>query len=152
MRRSEQEITDRGEIDAIIGECRVCRVAMVDGAAPYVVPMSFGYDGKAVYLHCAPEGQKVEALRRNPAVCVEFDILDGVVKEGEACSWSTLYRSVIAYGTARFIDEDSEKRRALNLLVAHHGGDSDHNFPQSAVDRTLVLQIPLDRVSGKRSG
>ena len=45
MRRSEREITNRTEIDAIIRSCQVCRVGLADGIEPYIVPMSFGYDG-----------------------------------------------------------------------------------------------------------
>ncbi|MCX7825080.1 MAG: pyridoxamine 5'-phosphate oxidase family protein [Verrucomicrobiae bacterium] len=54
MRRTDKEISDRRQKDEIIRGSLVCRVAMAKDNAPYVVSMSFGYDGAAIYLHAAP--------------------------------------------------------------------------------------------------
>ena len=43
MRRKEKEITDKNQIEKILEESPVCRLAMVDGDKPYMVPMNFGY-------------------------------------------------------------------------------------------------------------
>jgi hypothetical protein len=59
MRRKEKEITDRAELEAVIAEAQVCRLAMCDGAHPYVVPLCFGYEAGTFYVHCAAEGQKL---------------------------------------------------------------------------------------------
>ena len=80
MRRQEREISDRAAIDAIIRACQVCRLGMVDGDLPYIVPMSFGYDGRALYFHCATQGRKLDVLRRRPRVCFEFVYLDAMVE------------------------------------------------------------------------
>ena len=73
MRRKDKEVVDRERIDEIIRGAQVCRLAMIDGDEPYLVPLSFGYDGRAIYFHSAVEGRKVEALRRNARVCFEID-------------------------------------------------------------------------------
>ena len=39
MKRSEREITDRKEIEAIIERADVCRLGLVDDNIPYVIPM-----------------------------------------------------------------------------------------------------------------
>jgi hypothetical protein len=51
MRRSDREITHRERIDEIIRGCEVCHLGMADRDQPYVVPVSFGYDGQDVYFH-----------------------------------------------------------------------------------------------------
>ncbi|MGD8833836.1 MAG: pyridoxamine 5'-phosphate oxidase family protein [Desulfobacteraceae bacterium] len=56
MRREDKQITDRKEIDAIIHGSKVCRLAMSKENQPYLVPLSFGYDGKAIYVHTAGTG------------------------------------------------------------------------------------------------
>ena len=43
MRRKDREITERAEIEAILREAQVCRIALADDDGPYIVPMSFGY-------------------------------------------------------------------------------------------------------------
>ncbi len=42
---------------SILRRGTVLYLAMVDGGRPYVLPLSYGYDGSALYLHCAPAGR-----------------------------------------------------------------------------------------------
>ena len=74
MRRKEKEITDKAEIESIIKQSVVCRLAMSVDGSPYVVPLCFGYAEDVLYLHSAQEGKKIEMLKQNNAVCFEFDI------------------------------------------------------------------------------
>lgn len=82
MRRSEKEITDKTQIDSIIFRSKVYRLGLSDEGQPYIVPLCFSYDGKALYFHCAKEGRKIDILRKNSNVCFEFDIVEGIVEGG----------------------------------------------------------------------
>ncbi|OQX60886.1 MAG: hypothetical protein B5M51_09570 [Anaerolinea sp. 4484_236] len=62
MRRSDREITDQAAIEAIIHEAEFCRLALVDGGQPYIIPLSFGYRDKVLYFHSAVEGEKRKAF------------------------------------------------------------------------------------------
>ena len=99
MRRKDREVTDLGAIGRIIGDCKVLRLGMVDGRRPYVVPMNFGFDLRGgvleLYGHSAPEGRKVEILRRNPEVCFEMDCGHKLVEATAACGYGFAYSSVI---------------------------------------------------------
>lgn len=150
MRRSEKRIDDRAEIDAVIRACRVCRLGFSDDGQPYIVPVCFGYDGTALYVHCAKEGRKTDILRRNNRVCVEFDILEGIVESDEACRCSARYRSVIAFGRARPVTAAVEKREALRWLMAQYS-DRSFTFAAPAVDRVAILRIDIESVTGKQS-
>lgn len=68
MRRKEREICDPEEMESIISRACVCRLAMCEGYAPYVVPLCFGYEGEYLYFHSATEGRKLEILKKNPRV------------------------------------------------------------------------------------
>ena len=50
MRRKDKEISDPAGIDAIIKKAAVCRLGMVNGDKPYVVPLCFGLQD-TVYNH-----------------------------------------------------------------------------------------------------
>ena len=56
MRRTDKEIPSRGEIDAVIRGCQVCRIALALENEPYIVPVSFGYDGASLFFHTAGSG------------------------------------------------------------------------------------------------
>jgi len=62
MRKKEKEITRREELDHIIHNSLICHLSCSLNDQPYVVPLSFGYDGNAVYFHTAPEGKKIDIL------------------------------------------------------------------------------------------
>jgi hypothetical protein len=62
-----------------VAECRgelertgVGRLAFVRDCTPHIVPMRFSYDGSDLYGFSIL-GQKIEGMRENPLVCVEFD-------------------------------------------------------------------------------
>ena len=148
MRRKDREITDRAEIDDIIRRCRVCRVGMIDDGEPYVIPMSFGYDCQCFYLHSAPEGRKLEILRKNSRVCVELDILNEVVTSDQACEWGMAYESVMAMGEAEILEDAEEKKRGLACVMAQYT-EGDWAFPDDAVSRTVVIRVCIDSISGK---
>jgi len=148
MRRGEREITARAEIDAIIRESRVCRLGLADGGRPYVVPLCFGYDGKALYFHCAREGRKLDILRSNDQVCFEFDVVERFVEAEQGCGWSLRYRSVIGFGTASVIDDPAERLAALDHLMAQYS-ERRFTFSPESVARTAVVKVEIRSVSGK---
>jgi len=149
MRKSQREIKDRAEIDAIIRRSQVCRLGLTDGHEPYVVPLCFGYDGKALYFHCAKEGRKLDILRKNNRVCFEFDIVEGIVKNAQACKWGMRYRSVIGVGTARLVEAAEDKLGALGIIMRQYS-DATFTFPNDAVSRTAVIKVAIESISGKR--
>jgi len=152
MRRDEKQITDKAEIDAIIRSSRTCRLAMSDGNRPYVIPLCFGYDGSTLYFHCAPEGMKVDILRENPQVCVEFDITGDVDEAECACSWGIRFQSVVAFGTALPVKEPEEKRKGLALLMSQYSRPGqEFSFPDASVSRTTVIKVVIDEMTGKQS-
>lgn len=149
MRRSDREITDRAEIEAILAEATVCRIGLTDGNAPYVVPLSFGYENGSVYLHAAHEGKKIDLIRKNPRCCFEADICDRLVKGDNPCSWGMRYRSVIGFGNAEILADPEEKRHGLSCIMQHYGGAS-YDFSAKDLDAVAVIRIRLDSVTGKK--
>ncbi|MBN2328425.1 MAG: pyridoxamine 5'-phosphate oxidase family protein [Candidatus Omnitrophica bacterium] len=150
MRRNEKEITDKAVIDSIIRRCEVCRLGMSDNGQPYVVPLNFGYDGQVLYFHCAKKGRKLDILRKNNQVCLEFDMVERVVEADTACEWGTAYKSVIGFGTARLIEDAQEKKKALDLLMAHYSNRS-FSYLEAVLKRTAVVKVTIHTLTGKQS-
>ena len=148
MHRSDREITDRTDIDDIIRRCRVCHLAMCDGSQPYVVPLSFGYDGCFLYFHTACEGRKIDMIRRNNRVCFGFDILHDIITSGQACSWGAKYESVIGSGTVEILDTFKAKNDALEWIM-HQYGSGSWNFTEKMLNKTLVFRVQILEISGK---
>ncbi len=127
MRRNDREITDRRAIDDIIRRSRVCRLGLCDGGQPYIVPMSFGYDGEALYFHAASQGRKIDVLTKNNRVCFEFYILHDVIRADRPCRWGMRYESVIGFGTAEHIWDLQAREKALACIMRQCGGLMDRS-------------------------
>ena len=151
MRRHDKEIPDREEIDGIIRSAMVCRIAFADGDEPYVVPVSFGYDGESLYIHTAKTGRKLDFIEANNRVCFE---LEGHVSletdDRDACTWTFAFESVIGYGTISELGTSEEKARGLNQIMLHYSG-REWKIEPSATATTRVWRIDIESITGKRS-
>jgi nitroimidazol reductase NimA-like FMN-containing flavoprotein (pyridoxamine 5'-phosphate oxidase superfamily) len=92
------------EIDSVLRSEAVGRIGCYAFGRPYVVPITYAYDGVAVYGH-SREGLKLRMMRSHPTVCFEVDRLD------DLASW----QSVIATGTFSEL-EAREAEVAMQLL------------------------------------
>jgi nitroimidazol reductase NimA-like FMN-containing flavoprotein (pyridoxamine 5'-phosphate oxidase superfamily) len=151
MRRKDKEIKDQKEIETIIQKATVCRVAFSEGDVPYIVPVNFGYEDDCLYFHSAPKGKKIGIIKQNDNVCFEMDVDQEVVKTGAPCGWEMKYRSVIGFGKASFVDDLEEKKRALNIIVAHYT-DNSYEYPENEVRSVAIIKIEIETMTGKKSG
>jgi len=150
MRQAEREIKDRGAIDDLMNRATVCRLGLVDGDEPYIVPMNFGYDGKSLFFHCAKERRKIDILRRHDKVCFEIDLDTAVVKGDVACKFSMRYRSIMGVGRAHLVEDAEGKRHGLNLIMSHYT-KGPFEYAERGFDLALVIRVDIEGISGKRS-
>ena len=151
MRRDDKEITSRYEIDEIIHGAQVCHLGLAVDGEPYVVPISFGYDGSAVYFHTAREGRKIEMIASNARVCVEFERNVELVKsETKACKWTFSYESVIAYGDIEELSRTNDRTYGLNPIMMQYSG-REWRFDEPVLATTRIWRVVLREISGKRS-
>ena len=150
MRKEKREIKSIEEIAEVLSRCDTIRVGISDGDAPYIVPLSFGYelaDGKiAVYFHGAKAGRKAELLKKLPRVCVEADLCHGFVDNGRG-GYTCDFESVIGYGTVELLD-GAEARKGIGLLLEHCDIHAQA-CPEEAMAVTAVNRVVLDEVAGK---
>ena len=151
MRRSDKEITDLDTIHGIVRGCEVCRLGLAVDGEPYVVPISFGFDGEAVYFHTAKNGRKIDMMTANPRACVQFERnVELVTDDDDACTWTFSYESVIGFGSVTELVRDEDKIHGLNRIMQHYSG-RNWSFPEQPMSSTRVWRVDLDILTGKRS-
>ena len=153
MTRRELEITDRGEILEILDKCKYLHLGLCDGDEPYVVPMNYGYtmdeNGKLdFYLHGAVWGRKLDIMRKNPKIFAEMEC-DTEPFEGDvACRYGIAYRSLMARGTAVFIEDPEEKMKALSILMKTQTG-GDFTFTEKLVKVVAIIRLDISEYTAK---
>ena len=152
--KSRSGISQR-EIDQIINDSIVCHISMIDIAGlPYVVPLNFGYKNGRLFIHCAPEGKKIEIWKSNPRVCVAFSTgyEMRIQNESVACSYSMKYRSVLIHGELLPIDRYDNKIESLEIIMEKYSGKTNFSYNRPAVDNVKVFEIKVHKVEGRVYG
>ena len=148
MRRKDKMKTYEEAVQ-ILGECTngVLSVTGDDGY-PYGVPVSYIYHDGKIYFHCAGEGHKLDAIKADSRVSFTVVGADEIAPE----KFTTMYKSVIAFGRASIIDTNEEKMAALNMIREKYSGD----FPAEGAayiekfwDKTTVVVIDIEHMTGK---
>jgi nitroimidazol reductase NimA-like FMN-containing flavoprotein (pyridoxamine 5'-phosphate oxidase superfamily) len=152
-RRAGRGAYRRATVEAILDEALVAHVGFTGGdGQPYVIPMLHARRGDQLLLHGSPLSRMLGTLREGVPVCVTVTLVDGIVLAKSAFHHSLNYRSVVVLGTARSLDDEAEKRAALDALVEHvaPGRTSEARGPSAKELRaTEVLAIPLREASAK---
>lgn len=123
MLHFEREVKDIQCIEAMLKMFHHVNLGLNDeDGYPYVVPLNFGFEIKDnklfVYTHFMKQGHKLDLMRKNSKVCLEFSIFNdfkGYKYKGHYHD----YRSIIAKGIIRIVDvnEDYETfLKGYNLL------------------------------------
>ena len=96
---------DVRQIDEVLRSEDIGRLGCIASGWPYVVPVTYVYDGGSVYAHSG-EGLKLRAMRENPLVCFEVEQIRSMAN----------WRTVVVRG--RFEELSSEEEdRAIALLT-----------------------------------
>lgn len=148
MRRFRQELPP-GEVERILRNGKYCVMAVSgDDDYPYAVPVNYVYDGKAILIHSAAQGHKIDALRRNPKCSLCIVDKDDVIPE----EFTSYFRSVTLFGKARFVELSDEKVAALRLLCDKYSPGID---PETEIARFIkavcIVRIDIDSVAGKEA-
>ena len=158
MRRKHSEVTDPKEIQRILSSANIGRLATngPDGF-PYIVPVNFVSLKGNIYFHCAPKGEKLDNLVRDPRVCFEVDVplsyIDiGLDPDRPICNLHQFYHCVVIRGSASVVKDSTLKVDALNALIAKHENTDD--FKKVTKDMAgckacEVIEIKPDSISAK---
>ena len=120
-------------------------LAMCNEDAPYAVPMNHAFvDGK-FYFHCGIRGHKLDLIAQNPNVVYVINKLHATAEqtEDDACCHGP-WESLIAYGTARVVEDLDEKAVVFGKFMGYYG-KPDYKMNEQA--RTSTSGIVIDVTS-----
>ena len=123
-------------------------LAMSNDGSAYGIPISYIYSDNKIYLHCAPEGEKLRYIEKNPSVC--FCVVGSTMVQ--PAKFTTAYESVLAFGDIVTVDDNDERMKALELLVDKYSPEYKEiglKYAKGSFSRTTVLRIDIKRISGK---
>lgn len=151
MRRKKQALSEK-DCAAVLNRGTSGVLALLgEEGYPYAVPLSYVYDGEKLYFHSAKSGHKLDAVRSNPKASFCVIDQDQIIPE----EYTTYFRSVIAFGTVRIVEEEEEKRSTIEKLALKYAPEDTAENRRNAIDREwaplCMLEMTVDHLSGKEA-
>jgi nitroimidazol reductase NimA-like FMN-containing flavoprotein (pyridoxamine 5'-phosphate oxidase superfamily) len=152
--RRQDRLLPEAEARELIARAYCGRVATVDADGwPYVVPLLHIFSGEVIRMHnTAARGHFRLNVERDARACFEVDEPIKVFDYGRfECDSGLAYRSAIAYGRIRIIDERAAKAGFFDELLAKYGtgvpGRPKGFYPR--LDEVTVYALTVERITGK---
>lgn len=110
---------NRKEIDQLIEEQFLCRIAFRGEDSPYIAPFQYVSVNRRLYFHFTDYGTKIDLLKEGFPVCVEIEKYSPDLSE---------YAFVTLTGTLRLIEEEVERREAIQKMAEAGSAKLSTNF------------------------
>lgn len=107
---------DKATVHGILDSALMASVAFVEDGQPVVVPMLYGREGEALYLHGARKARVIQLLESTGTASVNVTHVDGLVYARSAFNSSMNYRSATVFGTAELLQDWDERLHALEVI------------------------------------
>ena len=151
LRRFKQALS-REECEKILSEASSGILAVSgDDGYPYTVPMSYFYTDGKIYFHSAKSGHKIDAIIKNPKV--SFCVV--TVDEPQPEKFSGDFRSVVAFGKARIIEDNKEKWQIMDVITKKYAPLASQTDVDARIDvrfkAVSIIVMDIEHLSGKES-
>jgi len=152
-----RRLHERGRYDVetvhrLLDSAALCHVSYVIDGQPYCTPTLYWREGSRLYWHGSSASRMLRNLSDGEPACLTVTQLDSLVLARCGFNHSADYRSVMAFGLAKLIDNQEEKERALTMMV-------DRLFPgrtaqlrrstKPEIKATAVITMDIERASAK---
>jgi uncharacterized protein len=137
------------EIKNVLASQALGRLACTNGTQPYIIPLTYTYDGKYIYGQ-TNEGMKLKLLRKNPHVCFEVDMMTDMQN----------WKSVLVFGKFEELkDKKAEKARAVlfdkvfSLMTSSTVHAHEHEVKAKPDDsnrvKRIMYRIHIKKITGR---
>jgi uncharacterized protein len=137
------------EIDQLIKEQFLCRIAFRGENSPYIAPFQYVSVNRVLYFHFTEYGTKIAFLKEGFPVCVEIEKYSSNLSE---------YAFVTLTGTLKLVIEESERRRAIQKMaemgsaklstkfLCAHGFESESGWSSFNAEQSILI-VRLEEVT-----
>ncbi|NIQ04639.1 MAG: pyridoxamine 5'-phosphate oxidase family protein [Candidatus Korarchaeota archaeon] len=140
---------EKHEIEKLIREQMLCRIAFKGDKYPYMAPFQYVFMNGSLYFHFTDYGRKMRLLERDKRVCVEIESYQKDLSE---------YSFVVLRGTLKIVKGPQERARVIKTMaeegkqrlstnfLAAHGFKKEEDWSSFTPEKTLVI-VKLDEIA-----
>lgn len=151
MRRKNQILSQEESIAILQNGTTGTLAVLGDDDYPYAVPINYFYEDNKIYFHGAKAGHKIDAIKKHNKVSFCVVAQDDIITE----KFTTYFKSVIAFGTARIIEDDAEKRNAIEKLTVKFTPEQTEQKRSEAIEKEFpalgMVEMTIEHMTGKQA-
>jgi nitroimidazol reductase NimA-like FMN-containing flavoprotein (pyridoxamine 5'-phosphate oxidase superfamily) len=130
------------EMDKLIREQMLCRIAFKGAEYPYIAPFQYVFMDRTLYFHFTDYGKKMKLLERDKRVCVEIEKFRPDLSE---------YNFVVFRGTLKVVEDHLERTKVIKKMakegqqkvsvnfLAAHGFKKEEGWSSLTPEKPLVV-------------
>ncbi len=151
-RRPDRGHYDHETVHRLLDAAALAHVSYVVDGWPFCTPTLFWREHQRLYWHGSNSSRMLKSVSSGQRACLTVTHFDSLVLARCGFNHSADYRSVMAFGCARLVDDLAEKRQALKMMV-------DRLFPnrtallrqstEQEINATTVVAMDIERASAK---
>jgi len=133
---------EKREIEKLIREQMLCRIAFKGDKYPYMAPFQYVYMDGSLYFHFTDYGKKMRLLEKDNRVCVEIEKYRADLSE---------YSFVVLRGALKIVTDPQERAKVIKRLaeegeqklstnfLAAHGFKKEEGWSSFTPEKPLVI-------------
>ncbi len=144
---------DPAFINSALDEALLCHVSFIVDNQPFILPTGYCRVEKTLYLHGSVGSHFFMQMAKGIPVSIAITHIDALVLARSVFNHSVNYRSVIAFGTTRLVEDEAEKWLAAKTFTEHMipGRWEDARQPTpKEMQKTMFIAIEMEEISCKK--
>lgn len=139
-RHPERGRYDEAAVHAVLDSALMAHVGYLVDGRPLVTPTLYWREGRRLFWHGAAASRMLRSVAGGAPVCVTVTLMDALILAPSGFHHSMNYRSVMAFGHARPIEDEAGKRAAADAFI-------DRIYPGRAATLRPPTEIELRTTS-----
>jgi len=151
-RRHDRGFYDHKTVHSLLDAAALCHVSYVIDGQPYCTPTLFWREESRLYWHGSSASRMLRNLSEGEPACLTVTHFDSLVLARCGFNHSADYRSVMAFGQARLLEDQAEKEHALVMMVDRFFPNRTAGLRQSTgqeIKATAVIYMDIEKASAK---
>jgi hypothetical protein len=138
---------EKREIEKLIKEQFICRIAFKGDKYPYMAPFQYVYYKGSLYFHFTDYGKKMKLIEKDNHVCVEIEKYQPDLSEYNFIVLRGALKVVKGPERAEAIERMAEygKEKLSRKFLAAHGFGKDEAWSSFTPEKPLVI-VKLEKV------
>lgn len=151
-RIAERGLYDKESVHRVLDAGLVAHIGIAPEGQPLVIPVLYARMGEEIVFHGAKASRMLKYVQAGGEVCVTVTLLDGLVLARSLFEHSMNYRSVVAFGKGRLIEDAAEKMEVLRIISEQMlpGRWDDARQPtEKELNATTVVAVEIEEATAK---